>query len=408
MTAFPEVAVLKTVPLRFSGVDLKLKTSHGLFSSHHVDDGTMLLLKTLAQQNAVPASGRVLDAGCGTGPLGLALKKFRPALEVTARDRLALAVAFTAENARINGLAVDVAPGVLLQDVPGPWDLIVSNLPAKAGEPVLADFVRRSMTLLGPQGLVAVVVVEPLAPWFGSELDRTGAQRVYEEVGPGYRVFHYRGAEVSSGADPALGPTFPGSYPRAEVRWVLGPRSFVQKTFYGLPNFDSLDFRTQVTLDVLEGVTLKGDGVVWEPVQGHLATWADAVAAPGAIVHLAGNDGLGLAAAAQNLHRQNFVTHPVCGIDHLTLGTGSLGWALVQLHPEPEIPWVDTTRAALARLLAPGATLMINGSSTDLTRFLERHQGFRKLTDVRNKGWRAVVLERQNPPVKPSGTLAFT
>ena len=84
MTAFPEYAVLKTVPLKFSGVDLKLKTSHALFSSHHVDEGTMLLLKTLAQRGCVPTVGRVLDAGCGTGPLGLALKKFRPSLEVTA------------------------------------------------------------------------------------------------------------------------------------------------------------------------------------------------------------------------------------------------------------------------------------------------------------------------------------
>ncbi len=93
MKSFPEFAVHKTVPLKFSGISLNLKTSHALFSSHHVDDGTMLLLKTLAQRQAIPLEGRVLDAGCGVGPLALAIKKFRPALRVAARDRLALAAA---------------------------------------------------------------------------------------------------------------------------------------------------------------------------------------------------------------------------------------------------------------------------------------------------------------------------
>ena len=29
----------------------------------------------------------------------------------------------------------------------------------------------------------------------------------------------------------------------------------------------------------------RGDGLVWEPVQGHLATWADAVLPAGAVLH---------------------------------------------------------------------------------------------------------------------------
>lgn len=392
MTSFPEDAVLKVVPLKFSGVELRLKTTHALFSSHHVDDGTMLLLKTLAQRNAVPLRGRVLDAGCGTGPLALALKKFRPILELVARDRLALAAAFTAENARFNGLSVDAAPGLLLEDVPGPWDLIVSNLPAKAGEPVLADFVRRSLGLLAPEGLVAVVIVEPLARWFSRQLDLAEAIKTHEEGAAGYRVFHYRSAAPVS---PLPDPAFPDVYRRAEFSWGVGPRTFVQKTFFGLPNFDALDFRLQITVKLLEDLRLRGDGLVWEPVQGHLATWADAVLAPGAAIHLAGNDTLGLAAAAQNLGRVPLL-HAVPALGDLELGAGSLGWALIQLHPEPEVPWVEATREALLRLLAPGAPVVISGTSTDLTRFLDQHRGLRSRSDLRLKGWRAVLLERQS------------
>jgi len=389
---FPDHAVHKIVPLKFSGVDLKLKTSHALFSYHHVDEGTLLLLKTLAQQGAVPPAGRVLDAGCGYGPLALALKKFRPELAVTARDRLVLAAAFTAENARLNKLEVDAATGLLLEDVPGPWDLIVSNVPAKAGEPVLADFVRRSLGLLAPEGRAAVVLVETLAPWFGAELDKAGAVRLYEEAGPGYRVFHYRAAP---GQAAPVGAAFPAAYERGEVRWAPGSRPLVQKTVFGLPNFDGLDYRLQVSLELLEALKPRGDVLVWEPVQGHLAAWADLQMAPEAVLHLAGNDLLALASAARSVAGRRPQVHPATDLSSLALGPGSLGAALVQVHPEPEVPWVEATLAALNRLLAPGARVLVNGSSTDLTRLLEHHRGLRKVQDLRTKGWRAVVLERQ-------------
>lgn len=390
--SFPEEAVLKTVPLKFAGVELKLKTSQALFSAHHVDDGTMVLLKTLAQQKVVPDAGRVLDAGCGYGPLALALKKSRPGLEVTARDRLALAAAFTAENARTNGLTVDAAPGLLLEAVPGPWDLIVSNLPAKAGEPVLADFVGRSLGLLAPGGLCAVVVVETLAPWLAAELDRAGALKVFEEPSPGYRVFHWKAPQ---GVPAPWAPAFPEAYRRTEVRWAAGTRSFHQKTFFGLPNFDALDFRMQVSLGLLEVFKPKGDTLVWEPVQGHLAAWADAVLPPGAALHLGGNDALALAAASESVSRRTPSLRAVPRLGDLDLGPGSLGAALVQVHPEPEVPWVEGTREALLRFLAPGGVALVNGSSTDLTRFLDRHRGLRKVRDERYKGWRAILLERQ-------------
>lgn len=392
MTVFPESSVHKTVTLKFSGVEVKLKTSHALFSAHHVDDGTMLLLKTLAQRNAVPPGGRVLDVGCGYGPLALSLKKFRPELQVSARDRLALAAAYTAENARINRLDVDAAPGLLLEDVPGPWDLIVSNVPAKAGEPVLVSFIRRSLELLAPSGLVAVVVVEPLADWFSAELDRAGAVRQYEEAGPGYRVYHW--SPPAQAPNPTIG--FPDAYRRSEVSWSVGPRRFLQKTFYGLPNFDALDYRLQVTLPLIEGLKPRGDCLVWEPVQGHLATWAQSGLPPGATLHLAGNDVLGLEATNANLGATAQV-HRVPTLGALELGGGSLGSALVQIHAEPEVPWVLETLDALKRLLAPGAWVVVNGTSTDLTRLLDQHKGLRRIHDVRSKGWRAVVLERQSP-----------
>jgi SAM-dependent methyltransferase len=385
---FPEFSVNKIAPLKFSGVDLKFKTSHALFSSHRIDDGTMLLLKTLAQRSSVPQTGRVLDAGCGIGPLAVALKKFRPALEVTARDRLVLAALYTAENARANGVVVDAAPGLLLDGVPGPWDLIVSNLPAKAGAPVLSDFVQRAAGSLTSEGLVAVVVVAPLASWLSAEIE-AHATLVYREASPGYEVFHFRcrrGTEL--GFDP-----FPDVYRRGEMTWAVGKKVFEQKTFYGLSNFDSLDYRLQMTVELLSGLKLEGDCLIWEPVQGHLASWAAREMRPGATLHLAGGDVLALAAAKESAAPKAVELHPVAFLPELRLNL-PVGTVLAQLHPEPEIPWAEDAMAALKRLVLPGGSLIVNGRSTDVTRLLERRSGFQMIRDHRAKGWRAALLIR--------------
>lgn len=388
MAIFPEFAVHKIVPLKFAGVDLKLKTSHALFSSHHIDDGSMLLLKTLAQRQVVPETGTVLDAGCGIGTLALALKKFRPALQVTARDRLVLAARFTAENARLNGLEVDAAPGLLLA-AEGAWNLIVSNLPAKAGEPVLKDFVARALDQLAPGGLVAVVIVAPLAPWLADEIVRAQAELVYRESTPQYSVFHFR---ASNAPAPVSGPPFPAAYRRGEAVWRAGPLKLIQKTFYGLPNFDALDYRTQLTLGLLEGWKPQGTCLVWEPVQGHLASWA-AARMPDAALHVAGGDVLGLAAAAENCAPRPVTAHPAAFLSDLELEP--VQTALIQLHPEPTIPWAEATADTLRRLVRGGGVVVVNGRATDVTRLFEHRAGLRLLRDERSKGWRAALLQRQ-------------
>jgi len=393
--SFSDDAVHRVVPLRFSGHDLKLKTSQGLFSSAHVDSGTLLLLKTLAQQKFLPDSGRVLDTGCGYGPLALAVKKSSPQLQVTARDRLALAVAFTAENARLNGLEIEAQTGLLLENDATPWDRIVCNLPAKAGEPVLADFVSRSLHLLTAAGKAAVVIVNPLADWFEKELTSREADILYKEDGEGYRVFHYSRRPAS--ALKSLSEAFPEAYIRQSMTWEVGARVLTQDTVYGLPNFDAVDFRLEVSIPLLLAFSPRGRHLLWEPVQGHAAAWVDAALPRSADIVLAGNDTLALRAAARAVtHRQAQIVPAISLRDLVPLGP--FGSGVIQLHPEPLVPWVDEFRGVLLNAAVPGAVFLINGRSTDLARFLERHKGFRVLKDLRSKGWRAVLLERGGSP----------
>jgi SAM-dependent methyltransferase len=388
---FPSHAVTKTVGHKFAGIDFKLHLSHALFSSNRVDDGTMLLLKTLAQQDAIPIDGFALDVGCGVGSLAVSLAGYRPELQVTATDRLALACAFTAENARLNRVSVTAFPALMLDSpVPeGGWNLILSNLPAKAGEPVLEDFLLRSQAQLAPGGRVAIVIVATLADWAASVITASGAEVLHVEGTPAYRTFHFRPRQT-----PADRPVvFPGVYARGSMDFAVGKASFHHKTVYGLSNFDALDYRWKVTAELLPFAKWKSASLlVWEPVQGHIATYLSSQLTAGGTLHVAGNDLLALNTSAAQVDTAQ--TYCVAGPDNLAALTGEVQGAVFQVHSEPEVAWVDQARDALLELLPPGAPLLVNGTSTDLARFLEVHKGLRKQRDEKYRGWRSVLFLR--------------
>lgn len=392
---FPARAVTKVVPFKFHGVDLSLKVSHALFSSHKVDEGTLLLLKTLVQQKAVPDQGRLLDVGSGTGPLAVALKRRFPGLEVQAQDRLALACAFTEENARFNGVEVKASPALMLDQVPGPWDLLVCNIPAKAGAPVLEDFFPRSAGLLTDQGRAAVVIVNTLAPQALETLERHQIPLIYQEASRQHTVFHY-GRQAS--VPPA--DLFPGVYLRTSVPWTAGKRLGGLDTFWGLPNFDTVDYRTLVSQPLWEKHRwTPGPLFLWETGQGHTAVALAEVCKPGENLTVGSADILSLRACQHNLGlwgHEGVLAH--CLPDFAQIAEAGYREHFqnlsIALHTEPEIPWVEETLAALKVIARPGAHILLNGTSTEVTRLLDRHKGFRILADHRYRGWRAVILER--------------
>lgn len=115
----------------FAVEDLTLVTHPGVFGHGKLDDGTRLLMETLAH-SPIPAprktSFRTLDVGCGDGVLTAWLAK--QGFEMTAVDISAFAVEATrrtlAEN-RLEGTVAqsDVYAGIVEQ----PFEAIVSNPP---------------------------------------------------------------------------------------------------------------------------------------------------------------------------------------------------------------------------------------------------------------------------------------
>jgi len=121
----------RTVSLALHDLTVDLRTDRGVFSAEHVDPGTKVLLMTAP---APPATGELLDLGCGYGPITVAIALRSPGAHVWAVDVNERARALTGENARAAGAAnVTVAGG---GEVPADlrFAAIYTNPPIRVGK----------------------------------------------------------------------------------------------------------------------------------------------------------------------------------------------------------------------------------------------------------------------------------
>ena len=140
------------------GQTLSLDVPWDVFASQAIDEGTLLLLQHLPDQE--PAS--VLDLGCGYGALGLPVAMKWPRARCTLVDRDLLAVAASAHNARALGLSnVEVRPGLGYRELAGErFERVLCNVPARIGERAIG-YLLEGGRALGAE--VWVVVIHDLA-----------------------------------------------------------------------------------------------------------------------------------------------------------------------------------------------------------------------------------------------------
>ena len=395
----------KTVTLDHGGRRLELRVAQELFSSHEVDVGTRLLLRTLAGPEH-GARRLVLDLGCGYGPLGLGLRAAAADRLVHLVDRDALAVAYSRENAAANHLdGVEAYASLGYADVRAAgFDLVVSNIPAKAGAPVIEQLLLGGAGLLAPGGLVAVVVIAPLRDQVAAVLE--GSPRVevaFRRATASYAVFHYRFRGPMAAAGPAdPGPGL-GVYERQQASVAHGGVAVRLRTAWGLPEFDSLAFPTRLVADALPqpGSRPSGTALVLHPGQGWLPCLLWAAARPGRL-RLVDRDLLALRVSQANLVVNGCPPERVdlghrVDPDPEDLRDADLVVAMLRPKEPPE-----ATAATVRRLVAEapaGARVVLGGSSTAVTRGLAALDAaklpFRTLDRRRAKGSSAVVLERR-------------
>ena len=272
MTNLDDSYYKKTAALNIGGLRLSFRVSQTLFSSHGIDAGTEFLLRTLHRTGA--RYEKVLDLGCGYGPIGVALKALNREAVLHMVDRDALAVAYAAQNALLNGIEDAMTYASMgFDDVEDKdFDLVAANIAGKASREVIASWLRDAPLYLRDQGQIAAVVVSPLEPFVSEVIGGIpGAKIVLRKRRSGHTVFIFA-------VDQAEGPTrLPassfdrGDYDRTQSVFSHGRVQYGMKTVFGLPQFDSLSYRTLLLFDVLRNLDAQPTrALVLNPGQGHI------------------------------------------------------------------------------------------------------------------------------------------
>lgn len=359
----------KFVTLTQSDVGLKLAVAQDLFGSYEVDAGTKLLLRTLAGRDALD---KVLDLGCGYGPIGLWLgAEGGGGREVHLVDRDALALEFARANAEGNGVQGVRVYGSLgytaVED--RDFDLIASNVPAKAGDEAIAYLLTAAADHLKPGGLVAAVVIAARSEHVSEVLGSPDIELVERRGTRSYTVFHFRFRRHRR--SPGGGGSDERVYERGKATFEAAGVTYEMRCAYDVDEFDTLAYHTLLAAELLGG--LEADAIdrvaVVDPGQGHLPVLAADKLAPKEIV-LVGRDLLALSYSRSNLVARGF---PEMGIRMVHAGSppaGDVGGADLVI----DVLRAGEPRAAMDQRsgrLPRGATVLIAGRSTAVTRAVD-------------------------------------
>lgn len=110
-------------------------TDNGVFSKSKIDEGSYIFLKVLIPLNL---TGRILDLGCGYGPIGLTIAQNSKEARVDLADINSRALALASKSSeRLNlNKRVTILHSDIYEKIEGPYDSIVVNPPIRAGKVV--------------------------------------------------------------------------------------------------------------------------------------------------------------------------------------------------------------------------------------------------------------------------------
>ncbi|ASJ03700.1 16S rRNA methyltransferase [Thermococcus profundus] len=176
----------KTIEVCVRGYCFKFVTASGVFSFGKLDRGTELLIESMV----LDEDWRVLDLGCGYGPIGIVASRFVDYVVMTDVNKRAVSIA--RKNLKINGIRnAEVRWGSLYEPVRGEkFDTVITNPPVHAGKDILREIVINAPQHLNDGGLLQLVIRTRQGANYIKALMEESFTEVRELAkGSGYRVY---------------------------------------------------------------------------------------------------------------------------------------------------------------------------------------------------------------------------
>ena len=419
----------KKVSFRFCGRDLYFYLSMGLFSSFDIDTGTKLFLRNLSEHIDFSKIHNLLDSGCGTGVIAISLKKAFPHISIDALDRDFLALEITSENAQLNNTEISVFPGLdtLAVQPHRPeapfenrkkYDLITTNIPAKAGFPVLRRFFLNGLASLSKEGYLAVVIVAPLHETAIHIITELGAAIVFKEHTAKHSVFFIqcnsaagREREKEKTVSPLICDTsFPGPYLRKNSLSFMGKNiSYTLSTVFDLAGFDTTPIPSAASAELYAKLKPNQNTFLfWNPGQGHSAvmvlktrfnqTKTDITTCQ---CVLTGRDVLALLISYFNIKHEfpeiSCCIVPAAGMDFLPreinmVDNNTFDFIVIEPDIIPGFSFTDTLNMKIPGILSSMGKTVVAGKSSDIGRLTASTPSFTVTHSKKTKGFRSVVF----------------
>ncbi|MEG0346011.1 MAG: methyltransferase [Erysipelotrichaceae bacterium] len=146
----------KEISFRFSCFNYLFTTDNGVFSKGNIDEGTQILLNTII--NDINGN-KVLDLGCGYGPVGIVVKHTYPEASVHMVDVNPRAVELAIINSTNNSVETEIKVSNVYENVEDKdYTTIITNPPIRAGKAVIYEMFDKSIDHLSNNGVLFVVI----------------------------------------------------------------------------------------------------------------------------------------------------------------------------------------------------------------------------------------------------------
>lgn len=144
----------RQILVKINNINFSFLTDYGVFSKNGLDFGTRTLLETL---DTSKINGKVLDFGCGYGPIGIYIAKTTNS-EVHMIDINRRVLGLARKNVNLNHVNVNIYESNIYEKVTDQFDYIISNPPIRVGKEILYKILFEAKEHLKENGELWIVV----------------------------------------------------------------------------------------------------------------------------------------------------------------------------------------------------------------------------------------------------------